>query len=139
MESAYLRAALAADLPLLAICRGMQLFNVIHGGTLAQHIEGHRATPANKSLPAHPVAVQAGTRLAAILGAGEQAVNSRHHQAVNRVGDGLVVSARAGDGVIEGLERTDRKFALGVQWHPENMIYRFAAQRRLFEAFRQAL
>jgi gamma-glutamyl-gamma-aminobutyrate hydrolase PuuD len=136
MEQRLLREALALDLPVLAICRGLQLFNVTHGGgtpiqhgTLIQHIEGHR-------VPLHEATVGAGTVLATIFGAGKRSVNSRHHQTVGRVGEGLIVSARAADGVIEGLERRDRKFAVAVQWHPEDLMPQDAA---LFQAFRNAL
>ncbi len=135
LEIGALREALELDLPVLAICRGMQLFNVVHsGGTLVQHIEGHEMRPADASLPAHQVAVSKATWLAKITGGTELAVNSRHHQAVSAVGEGLIVSAVAPDGVIEGIERPDRRFAIAVQWHPEDQL-RFAEHRRLFEAF----
>jgi putative glutamine amidotransferase len=139
LEDRLLREALDTDLPVLAICRGLQFFNVVHGGTLLQHIEGHEVRLPDASLPAHEVTVESGTRLAEILGVGTHSVNSRHHQAVDRVGDGLVVSARAADGIIEGLERRDRRFAIAVQWHPEDQIHRLPEQLRLFEAFRAAL
>jgi putative glutamine amidotransferase len=136
MESALLAAALAADVPVLAICRGMQLFNVAHGGTLIQHLDNsavHVMRGADPALPAHQILVEPGTRLAAILGEGPHAVNSRHHQAVDRVGAGLRVTARSTpDGVIEALERSDRRFAVAVQWHD-------ATQKKLFEAFAFAL
>jgi putative glutamine amidotransferase len=129
MEQRLLREALERGLPVLAICRGMQLFNVTHpGGALLQHIEGHR-TP-------HEVGIEAGTRLAKIFGAGARPVNSRHHQAVAAAGEGLVISARAADGVIEALERAGRRFAVAVQWHPEDLL---ARDRALFEAFGEAL
>jgi len=143
LESGLLAEALAADLPVLAICRGMQLFNVAHGGTLIQHLENSavHCVPGNdKALPVHQILVEPGTRLAAILGEGAHAVNSRHHQAVERVGAGLRVTARSTpDGVIEALERGDHRFALAVQWHPEDQVRRDAAQRKLFEAFGAAL
>jgi gamma-glutamyl-gamma-aminobutyrate hydrolase PuuD len=143
LETGLLDEALAADLPVLAICRGMQLFNVAHGGTLIQHLENSavHCVPGNdKALPVHQILVEPGTRLAAILGEGAHAVNSRHHQAVERVGTDLHVTARsAPDGVIEALERGDRRFALAVQWHPEDQVRRDAAQRKLFEAFGAAL
>jgi gamma-glutamyl-gamma-aminobutyrate hydrolase PuuD len=143
MELGLLHRALAADLPVLGICRGMQLFNVAHGGTLIQHLENstlHVARGQDPALPAHPVVVAAGTRLADILGEGVHAVNSRHHQAVGRVGAGLRVAARSRpDGVIEALERDDRRFALAVQWHPEDQARRDAEQRKLFEAFAAAV
>ncbi len=130
MEQKLLRQALELDLPVLAICRGMQLFNVTHrGGTLIQHVEGHR-------VPLHDTTIGEGTQLATIFGAGRRSVNSRHHQVAGRLGEGLIVSARAADGVIEGLERTDRRFAVAVQWHPEDLM---PQDRALFEAFRNAL
>jgi putative glutamine amidotransferase len=133
LEQRLLREALEADLPVLAICRGMQLFNVTHpGGTLVQDIEGHRIP--NRGT--HPAEVYRGTRLAEIFGEGVHTVNSRHHQAVDRLGQGLVISAKSPEGVIEGLERPDRRFAIAVQWHPEDQM---PEQRRLFEAFRGAL
>jgi putative glutamine amidotransferase len=130
MEQKLLRQALELDLPVLAICRGMQLFNVTHkGGTLIQHIEGHR-------VPLHDMMIGEGTVLATIFGAGKRSVNSRHHQVAGRLGEGLIVSARAADGVIEGLERRDRRFAVAVQWHPEDLM---PQDRALFEAFGNAL
>ncbi len=135
MEQRLLREAIEKDLPVLAICRGMQLFNVTHrGGTLIQHMEGHRVA-------LHDATFAEGTALAAIFagdehGAVKRSVNSRHHQVVGTPGEGLIVSARAADGVIEALERRDRKFAVAVQWHPEDLTPR---DRPLFEAFRNAL
>jgi putative glutamine amidotransferase len=139
LEMSMLAAALERDLPVLAICRGMQLFNVHHGGSLVQHLDGHESRLPDPSLPAHAVTVVAGTELASILGSGTHPVNSRHHQAVGDVGDGLTVSARSEDGVIEGLERSDKRFAVAVQWHPEDQVSRDEAQRKLFEAFAKAV
>lgn len=143
LETRLLDEALAADLPVLAICRGMQLFNVAHGGTLIQHLENsavHVVRGNDPSLPAHEIVIEPGTRLAAILGEGVHAVNSRHHQAVERVGAGLRVTATCtADGVIEGLERSDRRFAQAVQWHPEDQARRDEEQRKLFDAFADAL
>ena len=143
LETGLLTEALAADLPVLAICRGMQLFNVAHGGTLIQHLENsaaHVVRGDDPALPAHQILVEPGTRLAEILGEGVHAVNSRHHQAVGRVGAGLRVTARSTpDGVIEALERSDRRFALAVQWHPEDQARRDAEQRKLFQAFAEAM
>jgi len=142
METALLDEALAADLPVLAICRGMQLFNVAHGGTLIQHLDNfaaHVVRDNDPALPAHQILVEPGTRLAAILGEGPYAVNSRHHQAVDRVGAGLRVTARSiPDGIVEALERGDRLFALAVQWHPEDQARRDSTQSKLFEAFAEA-
>ena len=141
LEMRLLRDALALRIPVFAICRGMQLFNVSHpGGTLVQHIEGHVHEPVDRSLAAHDIVTLPGTRLAEILGPGDHPVNSRHHQAIGKVGEGLVVSATSkSDGIIEALERPDRRFALAVEWHPENQIHRYEAQRRLFLAFQDSL
>jgi len=143
LECSLLAGALAADLPVLAICRGMQLFNVFHGGTLIQHLANsdvHRVRGDHPELPVHQILVEPGSRLASILGAGLHGVNSRHHQAVGRIGGGLRVTARsAPDGVVEALERADRRFAVAVQWHPEDQIARDKQQLKLFEAFAEVL
>jgi putative glutamine amidotransferase len=134
------RALFTVAIPVLAICRGMQLFNVFHGGTLTQHLPPNGPHQLKqKDAVAHAVRVAEGTRLASILGTGEHEVNSRHHQAVDRAGDGLVVSAVAPDGVIEAVERPNGCFAVAVQWHPEDRILLSAGDRRLFEAFAEAL
>jgi gamma-glutamyl-gamma-aminobutyrate hydrolase PuuD len=140
-ELELLSDALARDLPILAICRGMQLFNVAHsGGTLKQHIEGHEVRDRDPAESTHDVEPATGTRLAAIFGATPLPVNSRHHQAVDAVGTGLLVSALScADSVIEALERPDLRFALAVQWHPEDQIRRYPRQLRLFEAFAGSL
>ncbi len=135
LEYRFLREALERNTPVLAICRGMQLFNVFHGGTLLQHIDGHAIRPADRSQPAHAVEIVAGTHLAEIFGDGELPVNSRHHQAVDRLGAGLVISARSLDGIVEGLERIDLRFAVAVQWHPEDQ----PAHGPLFGAFAASL
>jgi gamma-glutamyl-gamma-aminobutyrate hydrolase PuuD len=132
-ESSLLREALARDLPVLAICRGMQLFNVVRGGTLIQHLPStpkHRQRTAGA--PVHDVVLS--PPLAGISGANRIPVNSRHHQAIDRLGEGLVVAARdPEDGVIEGFVLPGARFAIGVQWHPEDMVD--AAQKALFAAF----
>jgi len=135
LEAALLRQALDADLPVLCICRGMQLFNVVHGGTLIQHVDNADAHRQPGVSDVHEVEVEPGTGLAAIVGGGSYRVNSRHHQAPGEVGAGLVVSARSTDGVIEGLERPDRRFAIAVQWHPEDRCSTNAKDKGLFDAF----
>jgi putative glutamine amidotransferase len=121
-ELALLRAALERDLPTLAICRGFQLLNVARGGDLVQHLpetvghEDHRQVPGTFS--EHPVEVREGSRLASIMG-GSPAVPSHHHQSIGRVGEGLVETAWAADGTLEAVEDPTRRFAVGVQWHPE--------------------
>jgi putative glutamine amidotransferase len=134
LEIDLLHEALRLRLPVLAICRGLQLVNVALGGTLNQHIEGHRLP----GIPeVHPVIVAPASRLAAIFGEAECVVNSRHHQSVDRVADGLMVSARAPDGIVEALELPGTRFLLAVQWHPEDRID--GPDGKLFKAFREAL
>ena len=131
-ELALLRAALERDLPTLAICRGFQLLNVVRGGDLVQHLPEEVGHQAHKEVPGefseHPVDVKEGTRLASLIGARSD-VTSHHHQAVGRIGDGLVETAWAADGTLEGLEDPSRRFTVGVQWHPEA-----GADAALFEA-----
>jgi putative glutamine amidotransferase len=134
LEIALLREALERDLPVLAICRGLQLLNVAQGGTLVQHIEGHRY-PHQKEV--HAIAIAAESKLKSILGVDELAVNSRHHQCVDQVGTGLVVVARAADNVVEAVELPGKRFVLAVQWHPEDRTD--GPDARLFEAFRDAM
>jgi len=131
-ELALLGAALGADVPVLAICRGMQILNVLLGGSLVQHVpdevrhSGHQPGPG--CIAPVDVAIEAGTTLAKILG-GEATVSCSHHQAVDRLGPGLVVAARAADGTVEAVELPSKRFVLGVQWHPEE-----DGDLRLFEA-----
>jgi putative glutamine amidotransferase len=123
-ELAVARAADAAGLPLLGICRGAQALNVARGGTLHQHVEGHRQTEVATS-PAQRVAVAPDSLLAAIVQGGEVLeVNSFHHQAVDVPGSGLRAVAHAADGTIEAIEDPARPFVLGVQWHAETLTAR---------------
>ncbi|MFJ3233143.1 gamma-glutamyl-gamma-aminobutyrate hydrolase family protein [Streptomyces sp. NPDC086787] len=116
-ELALIDAALAVGTPLLGICRGMQLLNVALGGTLAQHIDGH--TEAVGTFGRHPVKPVPGTLYERAVPE-ETAVPTYHHQAVDRLGSGLVASAHAGDGTVEAIELpTATGWVLGVQWHPE--------------------
>jgi putative glutamine amidotransferase len=141
-EQALVHLAIDRCLPVLAICRGVQVLNVAAGGSLVQDIESevpgalvHRveATP---STIAHEVWVASGSKLAALLAdrIEEDAllVNSRHHQAVKKLAPGFIASATAPDGVIEAIERPDLPFCVGVQWHPEN-FWRTGEFRALFE------
>ncbi len=126
-EKDLLEAALAARMPVLGVCGGMQLVNVVRGGTLYQDlaadagIHGHEQPPP-KDMPFHDVEVVAGSALASLVGAGRLAVNSTHHQAVKDAGAGVLVSARAPDGVVEAIELPDLPFAIGVEWHPEAVL-----------------
>jgi gamma-glutamyl-gamma-aminobutyrate hydrolase PuuD len=120
-ELALLRAALERDMPTLAICRGFQLLNVARGGDLVQHLPEQVGNDDHKRVPGvfavHPVEVKEGSRLGDIVGA-TQEVTSHHHQALGRVGDGLVESAWAADGTLEAVEDPSQRFVVGVQWHP---------------------
>ena len=125
-ELALVAAAFARDLPVLGICRGMQILNVAAGGTLHQHLADagfaeHRPLPGSLGEQTfHPVAVEAESLLATATGAGEETVNSHHHQGVDRLGDGGRAVARSlPDGLVEAIEWPHLRFALGVQWHPE--------------------
>jgi len=141
-ELRLLHEALAQDLPVLAICRGMQLMNVAMGGSLEQHIDArdvHQRYDVEKRIPVHQVEVEAGTQLAGILGNGSVPVNSRHHQAVALVGSKLRVSAKAEDGTVEGIELPGKRFAVGVQWHPEDQAATDPLQARLFGEFAGAV
>ena len=142
------RRARAADMPLLAICRGAQVLNVASGGTLVQDIPSAVTTDLSHSLTipkdciAHAVQITRGSRLHNALGASVDAactcrVNSRHHQSVGTIGQDLVASAIAPDGVVEAIEDPKAAFCVGVQWHPEN-FWRTGEFRPLFDAFVEA-
>jgi putative glutamine amidotransferase len=142
VELDLIQAALERDMPILAICRGLQILNVYHGGTLTQHLgsEKHDPEKNDHSGRAHDVQFLAGSRLGEIAGVDAWQVNSRHHQAVAKIGSGLDVSARdPEDGTIEGLERRDKRFVVAVQWHPEDQIVRHPEQLKLFLNFAGAL
>ncbi len=121
-ELGVLHGAIDRDLPVLGICRGIQLLNVARGGTLVQHLEDvidhapHR--PDDSTWGRHEIVTVAGSRTRSIVGE-RPLVRSHHHQGIGTVGDGLVVSAHAHDGTVEGLELPGRRFCVGVLWHPE--------------------
>jgi putative glutamine amidotransferase len=141
------RRAMSGDLPLLAICRGVQVMNVAAGGTLIQDIPSQVETTLPHSIveprsaEAHAVEITPGSRLERALGSGAASghtcrVNSRHHQSIGRIGVGLVRSAVAPDGIVEAVEKAGdaAAFCVGVQWHPEN-FWRTGEFTPLFEAF----
>jgi putative glutamine amidotransferase len=142
-ELSLLRAARERRLPVLAICRGMQILNVASGGTLCQDLPSARPSTVDHDPPndanarTHGVTVTGGSRLASATGATEMSVNSYHHQAVDRVGAGLRVTAVAADGVIEGVEADDPAWwVLAVQWHPEDLTTDARTwDRGIFSAF----
>lgn len=150
LEVQLIEWALADDLPILAICRGIQILNVALGGTLYQDLPtdlpghlGHDQTrlepPAARTEPRHPVVVRPGSALADLLGAERVEVNSLHHQGLKRLAPVLAAVAHAPDGLVEGVEPADParwRFVVGVQWHPEELARAGdAPSRRLFEGF----
>lgn len=137
---AAIRAAVDADRPVLGVCRGSQLVNVAFGGTLVPDIEDyrlHRGGPGKPMFLDEKVTVTEGTRLAGLVRDTRLTVRSGHHQAVARVGDGLVAVAHADDGVIEGTEHPD-KWVIGVQWHPEDPAGSEVHRTRLLRGFLDA-
>ena len=140
-ELAVVRGALERNMPVFGICGGQQLLHVVLGGRLIQHIPDAvpgclaHEQPNPRNEPGHAVAVVPGTLLHRLVGADGLAVNSAHHQAAADEPPGVVVNARAPDGVIEGMEAPAYRFCVGVQWHPEFFIS--DGDRRLFEAFIQ--
>lgn len=138
-EWAILDAFLPTDKPILGICRGAQLMNVYCGGTLHQDIVdisiSKHSDYNNRAGFTHKVNLTPGTKLQAILGVDACNVNSMHHQAADRIAESLVVSAVSKDGIVEGLEKRDHPFFLGVQWHPEHMSAKSQQQQKIFEAF----
>jgi putative glutamine amidotransferase len=147
-EIDVVRRAIDRRMPLLAICRGMQILNVALGGTLYQHVPQvfgdtveHQQVAAGSPRDeiTHPVEIRPGTLLANLVGSGAIGVNSIHHQAVRTLGVHLVPSARAPDGLIEAIEGPPLgDFVLGVQWHPEELVSSNDAARAVFEAFLDA-
>lgn len=139
-ELAIAARADAREMPILAICRGTQALNIVRGGALHQHLPdlseqiAHRQrVPSDQ--PSHAVAVEPGSRLAEALDDTERVeVNSFHHQAIDRLGQGLAVSAEAPDGTVEAVEDPSRRFLVGVQWHAETLVHR-PFEAALFERF----
>ena len=131
-EMGALEAALTLDLPVLAICRGMQILNVARGGTLHQHITDDETTVHHR-FELHGVQIDPSSKTAAALGTTSPAGYSVHHQSIDRVGEGLIVTGHAADGTIEAMELPDR-WVVAVQWHPEDTAADDTEQQRLFDA-----
>lgn len=133
-----INATLARDVPLLCICRGSQLLNVALGGDLIPDIEEydlHRGGAGDPMFKDESVTLVEGSRIHSILGRDRVTVRSGHHQAVRRVADQLVVTARADDGIVEGTELPSARWVVGVQWHPEDDDGSASDRRKLFAAF----
>ena len=135
-EPLLLRAFLAADKPVLGICRGIQVMNAVLGGDLYQDIKPFEHLPHNDHwAKVHTVTLRRGTLLSRILGQDTVLVNSQHHQAVDRVAPGFTLAALSEDGIVEAIEKPDARFCLGVQWHPEWLSDADPAMQGLFDAF----
>jgi putative glutamine amidotransferase len=130
LENRLIAEALQRRLPILGICRGLQILNVHLGGSLFKDIPNHREP--------HAVSIAPDTRLARIVGGASCPVNSRHHQAIDRLAPGLAVTARAADGIVEAVEDPSRPFVLAVQWHPEDLIAE-PVHHRIFKSFAEAI
>lgn len=138
--------AVKTNLPLLGICNGMQLINVLHGGKVIQHIpdeenlmnheQSHCAEFKDYAAGYHDVAIAKNSKLFSIVGQEKIKTNSSHHQAAKSTGQGLLASAHASDGVIEAVEKTNHPFCVGVQWHPEFAVSE--ADKKIFAAFVEA-
>ncbi len=139
MEIEILKRVIDGGLPVLGICRGAQLLNVVLGGSLHADLRRIRRYTSNRRtpLPRKTLLVEPETRLADLIGAPRARINSLHHQAISELGEGLVVSGRDLDGIVQAVENPGERFMLGVQWHPEYLPY-FSSQRGIFKALCQA-
>lgn len=147
VEIALTQWALQDDKPLFAICRGIQVLNVALGGSLIQDLPSQWGNAVHhngnydglkRHEVAHEVRVEPNTRIAQIVGSGSLGVNSFHHQALKRIAAGLVVTSRADDGIVESVEVPDRRYFVGVQWHPEEMAFGREDMMHLFRTFAAA-
>lgn len=141
LEIGLCKMAAEAGIPVLGICKGLQVMNVAMGGTLIQDIRsalGGKALCHSQKAPGfigmHDVHISEGSKLRSIFNSDKLRVNSFHHQAIKEVGGPLVITARAGDGVPEAAESTSHRFFVGVQWHPERMVSKAPEMLKLFEA-----
>ena len=139
MEKCLLEKALEKDMPVLGICRGVQLMNAALGGTLHQDLPSagypnHTIIDFSRNTATHTVEVKENTLLAEILGCGELGVNSFHHQAADQLADGLEAAAVSKEGIVESVYMPGKKFVLAVQWHPE-MMYDSEVHKKIFDAF----
>lgn len=131
-ELAFVEEVLTAGIPLLAICRGLQILNVARGGTLVQDLGADR--PGHRKI-LHPVRLVAQSRVARAMDTiHPQSCHSFHHQAIDELGAGLVITGRSDDGVVEAIESTEESWTVGVQWHPEDTAAEDPEQQRLFDA-----
>lgn len=135
-EWRMLESFLPTGKPILCVCRGMQFLNVFFGGTLHQDIPGHSDFK-SRAVGCHKVALVPGTKTAAYWDQTSLFVNSLHHQAVDSVAPGLIVSAVSEDGIVEAMEHASHPFCIGVQWHPEHLSWKRKDQQALFDTFVQ--
>lgn len=133
-ESDVIDDALARDLPMLGICRGAQLMNVRLGGSLFQDLNPHRQHTSKRRtpLPLKSLIIEHDSRYLSYMGTGVRRINSLHNQAIDRLGKGLSVAGRDLDGIVQAVEDRSARFRLGVQWHPEFLLY-LPVQRQLFQ------
>ena len=139
-EAALLQAAIDADMPVLGICRGAQMLNVLRGGTLLQNVpddvgEGAHGIPNGGGGTPNTIALTPGSKVAAAFDAVEVVGNCHHHQAIGALGKGLVVTGRTADGIVEAVEDPDASWLVAVQWHPEDSSADDPVQQRLFDHF----
>jgi putative glutamine amidotransferase len=134
LELAVAHWAIGSEMPILGICRGQQLLNVALGGSLIQHLDDHRQ-PGDRTALTQPLRLEAGSRLAQIFGSTRIEANTMHHQAVKDIAPGLIATAWADDGTIEGMESQQHPWLLMVQFHPEELVGFHEPSQRLFSEF----